>query len=274
MKIEKRRTDRLMLTIPLRVKGTDPKGRSFECEARTLILNCHGARIAIVQSIASGQRIRITNLVGRREADFRVVGPTSPATEQGGEWGVEYLNLKDNIWGIQFPPPAPGGADDSAALLECLTCHAVALRKVSLVEVDVLSTSGIVSKPCENCNGLSRWGYAEKQLAMDGCAGEAGTPAEPHGAGKESNQRRHRRVSLQLPVLIRDYNGGVEITRSENVSKGGFCFTSEKDFQIGEGIMAACPYSGAEKSLEVRARIVRRRAVEGSNRKIYGVRYN
>lgn len=100
---------------------------------------------------------------------------------------------------------------------------------------------------------------------------EAGAGPAP---SKGADLRRHRRVALQLPVLIRDYSGKFELTKSENVSKGGFCFASERDFHVGEGVMVACPYSGSDQTLEVSAKIVRRQSLEGASRKIYGVRYN
>jgi hypothetical protein len=38
--------------------------------------------------------------------------------------------------------------------------------------------------------------------------------------------------------------------------------------------MAVCPYSTTAQNIEVRAWIVRRQEIEGSPRKIYGVRYD
>ena len=269
---EKRRSDRLMLTVPLRVQGHDSQGEEFSEEARTLTLNRHGACISIVRPLMPGQTIRITNLVSRREAHFRIVGPVSPRTEKGGEWGVECMDQKD-IWGIQFPP-SRASEDDSTALLECRKCHSVAVVHLSLVEVEVLETSGLIAKNCKKCKKNSPWGYAEKQVAMGAPAGEAAMVEEAgKKAAKGAEQRKHRRVSLQLPVLVRDYYGGVEVTKSENVSKGGFCFISEKDHLIGEGVLVACPYSAAEHGIEVRAKIVRRQDVHGSEKKVYGVRY-
>ncbi len=93
------------------------------------------------------------------------------------------------------------------------------------------------------------------------------------GMARPSDLRRHTRVSMQLPILVRDYYGGVEISKSENVSKGGFCFLSEKNYHIGAGIMVACPYNSAEECIEVPARVVRRKEVTGTHGKIYGVRY-
>ncbi len=267
-----------MLTIPLRVHGKDLKGLPFEKEARSVILNRDGARIQISRPLTSSQTIRIVNLLSHREADFRVVGPVAPPTEKGGEWAVEYLNNKDNIWGIQFPPAKEGEGADSRALLECRKCHSVVLVPLSLVEVDVLETSGLLTKHCQNCDGTVPLGYAEKQLAMGSPTGESTMMAEAQAAVKAAatgaELRKHRRVCLQLPVLVRDYYGGVEITKSENVSKGGFCFASEKGYLLGQAVMAVCPYSTTTQNIEVRARIVRRSDVEGTQRKIYGVRYD
>ncbi len=275
---DKRRSDRLMLTVPLLLSGLDLKGSGFKENARTVTLNRHGARIITLRLLSSGQTVRLTNLVSRREADFRVVGPLSPHSDKGGEWGVECLDgRQQNIWGIKFPPPPAGQEAESAALLECRRCHTVALLRVSLVEVEVLGTSGLLNKPCENCKANTPWGYAEKQVAMGAPPEEAAMMAEA-GAGaapsKGADLRRHRRVALQLPVLIRDYSGKFELTKSENVSKGGFCFATEKDFHVGEGVMVACPYSGSDQTLEVSAKIVRRQSIEGASRKVYGVRYN
>jgi hypothetical protein len=275
---EKRRSDRLMLTIPLEIEGTDEKGFPFKDDARTITLNRHGARVQTSRPLRTGQTIRVLNLVGRREADFRVVGPISPITEQGGEWGVEYVDPKDNVWGIQFPPATGPEGTESKALLECRTCHSVALMRLSLVEVEVLETSGILSKPCVNCEEATPWGYAERKVAMDGPPGEAAMLAEAQArvrvAARGAEKRRHRRVSLQLPILIRDYYGGAEITKSENISKGGFCFVSEKEYHVGGGVMVVCPYDPSGHNIEMRARVVRRRKVEGSNRFVYGVRYD
>ncbi len=272
LKSEKRRSDRLMLTVPLRVHARDPKGEEFTEEARTVTLNRHGACIQISRPLVAGQTIRINNLVSRREAPFRVVGPVSPRTEKGGEWGVECIDHQLNIWGIQFPPMAADEAD-STALLECRNCHNIAVLHLSLVEVEVLETSGLLPKPCESCNQTTSWGYAERQVAMGAPPGEAAMLAEAGKAASGAEQRRHRRVSLQLPVLVRDYYGGVEVTKSENVSKGGFCFVSEKNHLVGEGVLVACPYSASEHSIEVHAKIVRCTEVRGTQQKVYGVRY-
>jgi hypothetical protein len=96
----------------------------------------------------------------------------------------------------------------------------------------------------------------------------------PEASEGGSEKRRHRRVALQMPVRVRDYQGVTDISKSDNVSKGGFSFTSEKNYAVGVGVMVACPYSPTGQSPEVHARIVRARPIPGTNRKIYGVSYD
>src|SRR6266404_4302728 len=175
---DKRRSDRLMLTIPLLMSGRDSSGLPFENNARTVMLNRHGARILSTQLLVSGQVVRITNLVSHRTADFRVVGPLSPHSEKGGEWGVECVDGQKDIWGIKFPPLPVGYATDSAALLECRRCHTVAMLRMSLVEVEVLGTAGLLTKTCEICAAATPWGYAEKQVAMGAPPEEAAMLAD------------------------------------------------------------------------------------------------
>jgi hypothetical protein len=273
--MERRRSDRLLLTIPLRVEGTDDLGHQFEAAARTVVLNRHGARIRLQRVLKAGQTVRLANLVNKRAADFRVVGATEPYSEKGGEYAVAKLNPDVKVWGIQFPPPAESEVTTPKALVECRMCHTVALLHLTLVEVEVLESAGIFSRPCEKCQQPTPWGHAETQVAMESPPGEEEMfrEAQAEAAISEANRRQHRRVSLQLPILVRDYYGGAEITKTENVSKGGFCFASEKTYQLGEAVMVICPYDPAGQNIEIRSTMARRRQIEGTNKKIYGVRY-
>jgi hypothetical protein len=250
-------------------------GREFEAEARTVILNRHGARIQLQRVLKAGQTVRLVNLVNHRMADFRVVGATEPYSEKGGEYAVAKLNPDINVWGIQFPPPSESEVTTPKALVECRVCHTVALLRLTLVEVEVLESAGIFSRQCDKCRQPTPWGHAETQVAMESPPGEEemfrDAQAEP--AISDANRRQHRRVSLQLPILVRDYYGGAEITKTENVSKGGFCFASEKTYQLGEAVMVICPYDPAGQNIEIRSTMARKREIEGTNKKIYGLRY-
>jgi PilZ domain-containing protein len=265
----RRRSERILLSIPIQIDGATPSGQRFSETTRTLVINRHGARIIMKHRVEPGAKIKVQNLAARREADFRVVGPTGPATEEGGEWGVECGDEKANIWGIEFPPTVQ---DDSrgSALLECRTCHRNVVTAISLVELDVLMSSGLLTRECDVCGHPTAWSYAEQPRTLAPGTGEARLDAsEATGAP----QRFYKRAALRLPIQVRDYYGGAELTKSENVSKSGLCFTSEKKYEIGSGILVTCPYDPRGNNIEVRARIVRRQQVPGSSRIIYGVSY-
>ncbi len=277
MVIDRRRSDRLMITIPLRISGVDANNQRFSEETRTVTINRHGARVPASRPLACGRVLHVLNLVSHDEADFRVIGPLTPISEKGGEWGMATVHPGENIWAIQFPPPPPGQDSESKALLECRECGTVALLDTSLVDIEVLESSGIITRQCPSCGYTTSFGYAEKQVAMtvpsevNAMVGEAQARASAASGG--SDQRRHRRIALQLPALIRDFFGQVETTKTENISKGGFCFRSEKEYLLGQGIMVVCPYNPNGPNIESRARVVRRQGVGGATRKIYGVRY-
>ncbi len=284
MPVERRRSQRVKLSIPLRIHAVDEAGRAFQCDARTVDLNRHGARIQIPRLLGAGQIIHVLNVANRREADFRVVGAVLPLSQEGGVfgvvgpvsedpakhrgYGVECLDTALNFWGITFPRLTDSEPSVPNALLQCRKCETRAVLRVSLVEVDVLETAGIFSWPCETCREVTPWGYAEKD-PVTAQSLEPLTDKPP----RDLHFRKYRRVALQLPLRIRKYSGDVEITNCEDMSKGGLCFITAKHYYTGEGILVACPYNASGQNIEVEAQIVRQQEIKGTNRKIYGVKF-
>ena len=271
--VDRRRSERLLITVPIRVEGMDREGQKFTEETQTLVVNRHGARIYLKRMVAAGAVLVITTMVGRRSAKFRVVGPTQPPTGGGGEWGIECEESNCDVWGIGFPPPsAMEGV--CTALLECRRCHAVKLSHLSMVEHEVLATSGLLVKECEACGRSTSWSYREPSMPLSDDPG-AGLPC-PEGLTEQqegSKRRIHKRVALQLPIRVRGFYGTEEFARSENVSRGGMCFISDRNYEIGEVILVTCPFEKNAHNIEVRAQVVRRREMQGTGRKIYGVCY-
>ncbi len=272
MNAERRRTDRILFTIPVVIRGSDSEGQPFEAPGRTITLNRHGARVQVSRPLQTGEVVHALNQDNEEEAVFRVVGPLSQPTERLGEWGLECLEPDRNIWGIYFPPRIESAA--ARALLECHTCRGQMLTPLSLVEVEVLETAGILLKPCGTCATSTHWGYAEKQFSADSPLLQALDAPRAQRSVPAADQRGSARDTLQLFARIRDFYGATEIVQTENHSKEGFCFTSAKTFQAGQGIMSACPYDTTGANLESPGHIVRATAVADSNRRLYAVRYN
>lgn len=263
----KRRSDRVLLTLPLRAQGVDAEGRPFECQARTVNVNRHGGQVKIPIPLKSGQEVRVVNLASAREADFRVIRSLSPTVQTGGDYGVECLEDTASLWQIQFPLRDEEKPADALALLECRGCQTIQLANLSLTELNVLRTIGVLAKPCDTCEAVSPFRYAEIRLTRELPALLGWTPT----VGRLMSPRRHRRALLQLPLGIRNEKDEVEVTRSENVSKEGYCFTTKKDYPVGRFILVAFPGDPEVRELETLAQVVWRESIQGAGRYAYGV---
>ena len=95
----RRRSTRVMLTIPVIVSGIDENVRPFESDGETLCVNKHGAKIRINHPLRC-KELRITIRSQQRSQRARVVY-VDEAHE--GEFAIE-LERPENFWGVYFPP--------------------------------------------------------------------------------------------------------------------------------------------------------------------------
>ena len=284
----RRRTERLFLRYPVKVEGFDSSGSQFGETTHTIVVNRHGGRVLVKAALTPGQTVRVTQVVSGRAADFRVVGLAGASGPDGGEWGVECRDEGLNFWGITFPP-----VDDSAAsssvLLECEQCHEVALIHFSMVEYDLLESSGRLLRQCTTCRAETSWVYSRNptrapepeppappvpEASSPAPLSVAPAPAEVAPTVSPAERRMSLRVSLRLPMRVRNAKDVIDLTKSENLSKGGVAFTSDKLFEIEELLKITCPYNPPGDNIEVEGRVVRRVEVAGTGRYLYGVMYS
>jgi hypothetical protein len=252
----------------------DSNGVSVELDGRAVSLSRHGARIQYPLPLGKGQAVVVKSLTGDHEARFRVVEPIVSPKEKDGEYGMECVDEDENFWGIDFPSRAEGESSDAKALLECRMCHNMSLVPLTLSEVEVLRSIGKVGMPCHHCKIETPWSYAEVRVRTN--------PSHPDSHQGPSSwitsaipplERGHRRVYMQVPLGLRDSRGSAEVTRTENISKCGFCFTSEKKYLTGEIVMSVFPLDPISQKTELPARIVREQPIEGSGRRFYGATF-
>jgi outer membrane usher protein FimD/PapC len=94
----------VILTLAVTVRTVEsPKDASFEEESHTLIVNAHGALVALASKVKKGQRLLLTNRASKEAQLCRVVsfGATS---ENKTQVGVEFLQPSPDFWHISFPP--------------------------------------------------------------------------------------------------------------------------------------------------------------------------
>jgi len=267
-----RHSERILLTIPIIVAGTDVSGNDFSEESCTIVVNRDGGRIALMHPVAEADVVHIVNLDNMREADFRLVGRMNDPTGEVAEWGVECLSEDVNVWGIEFA--APTGTEEWSiyALLKCRACGRRFFWPVSLVELDVLRASGIIQNHCEHCGQTTYWmfvdaSYRVRQFAVtEAVAPPPKPPARP-------DRRAARRWVVQLPVSVKTSPGAEEIARTENASAFDLAVYLDLDLRIGEIVDVICPYGYVAEYAARQAEVRRRVPASSSQKAFYALRY-
>jgi hypothetical protein len=98
-----RRSQRILLAVPVRVSGKRANGAPFVEHAMTLIVNAHGALLQLEEPVREGQALSVRNVITGEETPCKVVD-LSPGTEGAGEIGVEFIEPNPRFWRVSFPP--------------------------------------------------------------------------------------------------------------------------------------------------------------------------
>ena len=99
----RRRSQRVLMKIPVRVSGQSGPGSLFEEETHTLAISAHGALIPISTSVNRGQRLTLSN-VHTKAALECVVAHIDRLLGQQLQVGVEFALPNPVFWGVAFPP--------------------------------------------------------------------------------------------------------------------------------------------------------------------------
>jgi PilZ domain len=245
---QRRRTDRVLAPVRIRVIGNDISGVSFSEETVTVSFNQNGARISLTHPLLPDDVVLIRNLANNIEEEFRVVGAYQQVFGNRREWGVEAINPESEIWGIEFTPP-PEGVQPKV-LIECAACKKAAQSPLSSVEYDVLLATGLISRHCDRCNETTRWRPSEQPVTPEMIA------AASKAASVAVERRKSRRLKLVMRLRIRTSWGVTDIAQTRDVSKDGLCFLSTKVFSPGDEVYITLPFADNQTPVETKGRIV------------------
>ncbi len=99
----RRRSQRVLMQVAVRVRGKDSQGHAFDEETETLAINAHGALILVNARVTSGSKIMMQHKRTQEEQECHVVflGPV-----RGGkaEIGLEFSEPRPTFWRVAFPP--------------------------------------------------------------------------------------------------------------------------------------------------------------------------
>ena len=98
-----RRSQRVLLRLPIHVRWTPHRETAIIEDTTTLVVNAHGALIALAMKVKAGMRIFIRNPALADDKECRVVR-VQEKLEGKNEVAVEFLRSDAKFWGLEFPP--------------------------------------------------------------------------------------------------------------------------------------------------------------------------
>lgn len=99
----RRRSMRVLLSVPIFVTGKSASGQDFKEETRTLVVNAHGCLISLAAPVVAGQQLRMSNKATEQTIGCRVVYVGSPQAGRA-QMGIEFEKASPSFWQIDFPP--------------------------------------------------------------------------------------------------------------------------------------------------------------------------
>lgn len=98
-----RRSQRIVLSLPVTVEADSADQPPFTELTHTLVVNAHGALIALAMRVAIGHRLLLENQQTRKTQPSRVVY-LGPVHEGKTLIGVAFLTRAPGFWQVSFPP--------------------------------------------------------------------------------------------------------------------------------------------------------------------------
>jgi hypothetical protein len=103
LNVNQRRSQRILLTVPIEVSGISSNSAVFSERTSTLVVNAHGALIQLRERVVAGQKLRMRNATTKEEISCAVMD-INPGNTVIPEVGVEFSTPNPHFWRVSFPP--------------------------------------------------------------------------------------------------------------------------------------------------------------------------
>ena len=99
----RRRSQRVLMQVGVKIRGNDAEGKTFEEETATLAINAHGALVLLQSRITSGSRVQLQHNGTKEEQECHVAF-LGPVRSGKAEVGLEFSEARPGFWRVAFPP--------------------------------------------------------------------------------------------------------------------------------------------------------------------------
>src|SRR5215472_368395 len=99
----RRRSQRVLMQVGIRVRGKDAQGKDFEEGTETLAINAHGALVLLNARVTSGSVVHMKHNKTEEEQECHVAF-LGPVRSGRAEIGLEFSQPRPTFWRVAFPP--------------------------------------------------------------------------------------------------------------------------------------------------------------------------
>jgi hypothetical protein len=99
----RRRSQRVLMQVSVRIRGEDAQGNKFEEETETLAINAHGALVLMKSRLTSGGTVLLQHKRTEEEQECQVAF-LGPVRSGKAEVGLEFSAPRPGFWRVAFPP--------------------------------------------------------------------------------------------------------------------------------------------------------------------------
>jgi hypothetical protein len=99
----RRRSQRVLMQVAVRIRGTDAQGKAVEEETQTLAINAHGALVLLESRLTSGSKVQLQHKKTLEEHECHVAF-LGPVRSGKAEIGLEFSSPHPTFWRVAFPP--------------------------------------------------------------------------------------------------------------------------------------------------------------------------
>jgi hypothetical protein len=101
--LARRRSQRVLMQVAVRISGQDSQGKPIEEETETLAINAHGALVLLQSRLTSGSKVLLRHKRTEEEQECHVVF-LGPVRSGKAEIGLEFSSPRPAFWRVAFPP--------------------------------------------------------------------------------------------------------------------------------------------------------------------------
>jgi hypothetical protein len=99
----KRRSQRVLMQVGVRIRGKDAQGKDFEETTETLAISAHGALVLLTARLISGAVVHMKHNKTEEEQECHVAF-LGPVRSSKAEIGLEFTTPRPTFWRVAFPP--------------------------------------------------------------------------------------------------------------------------------------------------------------------------